>query len=1029
MTTSTPFLRVLHLEDNPHDAALIADGLRSEGIPAEITRVEDRDSYVKGLEQGSFGLIISDYTMPGFNGTSALTLAREKCPTTPFIFVSGTLGEDVAIESLKKGAANCVLKNHLERLAPAIHDALQERSDREASGYAEAELRERVKFFRQISENVTDLVSVIDPEGRRLYTSPSYRAIFGPDRLLHGTDAFAEIHPEDRERIRSLFQETVKTGVGKRAEFRFLLPDGGVHYIESQAGVIRDHDGKVSGVIVASCDVTARKTAEANLKASEERFHSVAQTANDAIVLGDSKGNIVEWNAAAQRMFGFSEKEILNKPLSLLFAPRYRGGHHKSLDFSSAAGVSRFIALALELHGQRKDGTEFPMELSLSTWKSGEQSFYSAILRDLTERKRTQELFEHLQGQNELLLNAAGDGIVGLDLEERITFANPAAAALLGRRVDELVDEPIDEALYGIPFDETRRPFSSSPIKEALKNGCVQRDINETFARKAGGGFPVEYTITPVRDKRKVTGAVLVFRDVTDRKKAEERLKEQATMLENAHDAICMIDMEARICYWNKGAEALYGWTTDEAIGKLAHKALFKKSCHQHNAAFHELIDQGKWHGELHQVTKQGREVIADSRWTLLRDEHGGTRSILIINTDVTEKKKLEGQFLRAQRLESVGRLAGGIAHDLNNILAPILMVVPMVREKLIDEGDRKLLDTVEFSAKRGADMVRQILSFARGTDGKEGAVNVGHLIAEQARIIRQTFPISIDIRTQAAADLWCVTGNATQLFQVLMNLSVNARDAMPDGGVLRIEAENVVIDREYARLHPDATPGRHVVITVGDTGTGIAPKVLKQIFLPFFSTKKMDKGTGLGLSTVQTIVRNHHGHVQIQSEQNKGTCFQVYLPASQRVAPPSEIIPAAGTPRGNGEWVLIVDNEEMVLEITTAVLEHAGYRVLTASDGTEALARYSHYKEKISLVVTDVLMPSMDGATMIQALKELNPAVKILAVTGMMEDSKVAAFVSKAKVPFLLKPLSSEKLLQCIHRMLTGAGAPLSNS
>jgi len=841
-------------------------------------------------------------------------------------------------------------------------------------------------------------------------------------------DGFAEIHPEDRERIRHLFHETVKTGVGKNAEFRFLLKDGTVRYIESQGGVIRDHEGKISNEIVASRDVTKRKLAEASLRASEERFHSVARTANDAIVIADSSGSIVAWNGAAQRMFGYSEKEVLALPLTLLFPEQYDGGRERGLDFASAAGLSRFIAVALELRGRRKDGTEFPLELSLSTWKAGDEAFYSAIFLDITDRKRSQELFEQLSRQNELLLNAAGDGILGVDKEERVTFANPAAARVLGGSVHEFIGQPIHQVLHNLPPDETGRHFSNPRIKAALENGSIRQATDETFVRKSGESFPVEYVITPLHNQKPAAGAVLIFRDITERKQAEERLREQAAMLDSAHDAICLIDIEARIRYWNKGAEALYGWTADEVLGKLADNIVFRKASAQHDAAFRELIEKAKWQGELSHPTKRGREIITDSRWTLLRDPQGGPKSILIINTDITEKKQLETQFLRAQRLESIGRLAGGIAHDFNNILAPICMVIPMLREKLPEDNDRKLLDTVAASAKRGAELVRQVLSFSRGTDGHEGAVNLGHLIAEQARIIHQTFPASIQLHTHIAEGLSTVAGNATQFFQVLMNLCLNARDAMPSGGTLSIAAENVVIDPEYARLHPGATPGRSVLITVSDTGTGIPPKIIKAIFRPFNSTKKVGKGTGLGLSVVQAIVKNHHGHLQVDSQINQGTSFKIYLPASHKEAPPLEAKHLAELPRGHGEWVLVVDNEEMILEITTAVLEHAGYRVLSASDGKEALARYSRYQDKISLVVTDMVMPLVDGTAVIHELRKLNPAVKILAISGMMEDHKVAALISEARVPFLQKPISCEKLLQTIHEVIRVVEPTLPN-
>jgi len=561
---------------------------------------------------------------------------------------------------------------------------------------------------------------------------------------------------------------------------------------------------------------------------------------------------------------------------------------------------------------------------------------------------------------------------------------------------------------------------SVSLIRGALEKGQSSQGVEGQFRRKSGEHFPVEYTVTPVRHHKHTTGAVLVFRDISQRKAAEDRMHEQAAMLENAHDAICTIDLDARIRYWNKGAETLYGWSRDEAVGQLAHKILFKKkSSSQHTTAFHELLEKDQWQGELQQITKSKREITTDSRWTLLRDKDGCARSILIINTDITERKNLEMQFLRAQRLESIGRLAGGIAHDLNNILAPIRMIVPLLREKLTDPQDVKMLDTVEGSSLRGAELVRQVLSFSRGKDGNEGEVNICNLISEQLRIIRQTFPVCIETTSRVTKDLWPITGNSTQIFQILMNLCINARDAMPKGGKLEIEAENTVIDPEYARHHADANPGRHVVITVSDTGTGIGSETIKKIFSPYFSTKRSGKGTGLGLSIVQTIVKNHHGHLEVHSEKGKGTTFRVYLPAARNAPAPSDPGAQNDPPRGRGEWILIVDDEETIIEIATTLLEHAGYKVLTASDGTEALARYSHYKDRISLVITDVMMPSMDGTAVVRTLREINPQVQILGITGMIEDTMPSAFLAEAGVPCLLKPICPTKLLHLISTML----------
>jgi nitrogen-specific signal transduction histidine kinase len=328
-------------------------------------------------------------------------------------------------------------------------------------------------------------------------------------------------------------------------------------------------------------------------------------------------------------------------------------------------------------------------------------------------------------------------------------------------------------------------------------------------------------------------------------------------------------------------------------------------------------------------------------------DEQGQPKSILVINTDVTEKKRMESQFLRAQRMESIGTLAGGIAHDLNNVLSPILMAIDMLQLKATDESSKRWLDVLRTNAERGANMVRQVLSFARGVEGERVALQPKHLIKEIVKILRETLPKSIEINFHLADDLWIVSADATQIHQVLMNLCVNARDAMPEGGSISIKAENVFVDENYARMHIEAKAGRFVVISVADTGPGMTQEIQSRIFEPFFTTKEMTKGTGLGLSTALTIVKSHGGFINVYSELHKGSQFAVYLPSL--ATPGSADAAAARTdlPLGHGELILVVDDEESIREITRGTLETFGYTVLTAGDGTEALALYADKKKR----------------------------------------------------------------------------------
>ncbi|WP_158222692.1 CHASE3 domain-containing protein [Rhodopirellula sp. MGV] len=636
----------------------------------------------------------------------------------------------------------------------------------------------------------------------------------------------------------------------------------------------------------------------------------------------------------------------------------------------------------------------------------------AGAIAHLDRKRRDDAESKMLAKQAELvsIINSSHDGIITFGHDLKIRLMNPTAAAIYRVAPEKILGMNV-LAL----FPSARRADGEARIQQFLASGESMAVIAEAIGLRSDGlEFPYKGTMTKtIAGDEFVTWMV---RDLSESKANEAKIREQAAILDQVRDAILVCDMEGRILFWNRGSEQLFGYSAEEAMHRNVVDLLFKEISDFWSRGQETLSDTGVYQTEINHQGEDGGLIAIAHRRTLIRNEQGIPYAQLCLNFDVTERKREESRSRRSQRLISIGTLAGGIAHDLNNLLTPILMGAKLLMREGSDH--QRLAKTILTSAERGGQMIKKLLAFAGGEDGPRAKINIADVLEEAHGILQHTLPKSIELNVTTDDALLSVNGNATELSQIIMNLVINARDSMPDGGQIEITAENDFVDSARAKKINDLGEGHYVLIKVSDTGSGIEKQHIDHIFDPFFTTKEQGKGTGLGLSTSLGIVRSHGGDIYVQSDPGVGTTFSIYLPCVESDAGPTGVTRAPKTPGGSGEAVLIVDDEALILETAAETLRANGYQVWTAPGGRKAIEVFKEQPEPFDLVIVDMMMPGMDGNATKNELRQLQPEVLIVASSGLRRPGNDGVHLSDFDA-FLSKPYSDENLLQTIHRVL----------
>ncbi len=889
---------------------------------------------------------------------------------------------------------------------------------------ADEELRWKTAFFEAQVDSALDGILVVDARGKKILQNRRFNELW-----KFPADIAAE-KDDRRQREYAISQTRNPQEFAERVDWLYAHPEEvSREEVELVDGTVLDRysspvvgpGGRHYGRIWAFRDVTERRRAETLLRESQERLarerallRTLLDSIPDLIFFKDKHSVYLGCNRAFEIYSGMPEGELVGKT-DLDFAPREAAEFYRKKDQEMlAAGAP--VRTEEWIPFKEGGGGQFDTLKTPYYGPGGEMLGLIGISRNVTERQRAEAQTRDALAYLGTLIEASPVAIVSYDETGQAQTANEAAARIVGGSLDQVLAQNFRQ------LESWRGSGMLAAAERALERRgpeLLEARVRTTY----GNDVWLSMQFVPFQ-RSNAWHLLLLMADVSEQTRTNAQLRLQSAALEAAANAIVITDVTGTIQWANPALTKATGYPLEEVVGK--NPRLLKSG--KHPRAFYEgmwktILAGRNWRGEMCNRRKDG--TLYDEEMTIapVRDPAGQVTHFIAIKQDITERKSLERQFLRAQRMEGIGLLAGGIAHDLNNVLAPILMGADLLKMQTKDDQIAHQLESIVLSARRGAEIVKQVLTFARGIEGERVTLQVKHVLKEMVRMVRETFPRNIQFRVDVPNDLWPVIGDPTQLHQVLLNLSVNARDAMPDGGELAYSARNTEVDAKLAQANPGAKPGPHVRLSVQDNGSGIPPEVLDRIFEPFFTTKELGKGTGLGLSTVLGILRSHGGFVTVESQPGLGTTFAVYIPASPDAASSLPADRPEPLPLGEGELVLVVDDEADILQVTRSMLERHGYRVLAASDGTFALTELSKHLGEVKVVVTDIMMPYMDGVQLIHAVRRLAPGVKIIASSGALgmpgQRDRTDEVLALGVKHILHKPYPVEALLRTVHAEL----------
>ncbi len=1159
-------LQILHLEDDPDFAELVLSLFAQDGLDVELKCVGDRAAFAAALAAGAFDAIISDYHLPSFSGLDALAMVRKKSPHIPFILVSGTIGEQAAIESLKAGATDYLLKQNPDRLPSAVRRAVQEAEERARLRATEIELVRREKYFRTLTENSLDVLCILDRDGNILYTSPSIEHALGykPEEL-RGQHYLARVHPDDLPLMREAFQFALEhPDRTVKKQFRHQNKNGEWRHLEL-VGQNRLLDPEIAGVVADCRDVTDRWLVEEELRNSEKQYRLLFHgNPNPMWVFDLETQAFLEVNEAAIQHYGYAREEFLTRTLADIRPPE-KNGHPQTtaLDAADRKVIWR---------QRRKDGSLIDVEVVWSPIVFGERFAALAMATDVTERLRTEHrnaVFSKLGHRLSSATTNSEAAMIICEAADALFKWDDFALDLYFAESDEVF------SLLTITTVEGQRVEIPSSPQPKTANAVVQRVIKkgaELLSSVEVKHYSAVSMLAPIRKGDRVIGVLFVQNNTpgayTDRDlevlqtladqcsgaleriRAEQELRESRQrfrdLFENSPDAIFVEDLDGTVLDVNFAACVLHGLTREQLIGKNALRDLVPPSGRENARRDFQKLASGKlswiegksltadgnstpvevragrveYNGKpallLHvrditerraaETAVQSSEMLFHSVWEnsvdgmRLTDEngviiavnkaycklvgmeaeqlegkpftivyaesespqamlekqrehfrartangkiqhqytlhngqvmaleitdsfielHGQPLLLFSLFRDITTQRRLEEQLRQSQKMEAIGQLAGGVAHDFNNILTVIHGHASLLLSAGLEESEARSAQQINQAAERAAALTRQLLTFSRRQLIQPRKLDMNKIVANMTDLLGRLLGEDVSLQLNYCQSPAMVEADVGMMEQVLLNLAVNARDAMPKGGKLSVHISIVDLNEAHVQHHPEARVGRFVCVSKTDTGCGIPPENLQRIFEPFFTTKEVGKGTGLGLATVYGIVKQHRGWIEVKSTVGEGTTFRIFIPYAGSAQAETETPATPIAIRGGTETILLVEDERSVRELVSRVLQKYGYKILLAGNGIEALETWSRHKDEISMLFTDLVMPdNMNGRELAEKLWAERPGLKVIFTSGYSADIVGKDFKLDPELNYLQKPYQPQMLALVVRRCL----------